>query len=54
MFLGKRVLGVITKIDLEEDCKDAEEILENAGVEKIFHLDLKSLKGVECLKTFLR
>ncbi|MGL5594003.1 MAG: EutP/PduV family microcompartment system protein [Cetobacterium sp.] len=54
MFLGKKVLGVITKIDLEESCKDAEDILENAGVEKIFHLDLKNLKGVEYLKTFLR
>lgn len=54
MFLGKKVLGAITKIDLEENCKDAEKILENVGVEKIFPLDLKSLKGVECLKTFLR
>ena len=53
MFLGKKVLGVITKIDLKENCKDAEKILENAGVERIFRLDLKGLKGVECLKTFL-
>lgn len=52
MFLGKKVLGVITKIDLKEECKDAEKILENAGVEKIFFLDLKNLKGVEFLKTF--
>lgn len=53
MFLGKKVLGVITKIDLKENCKDVEKILENAGVERIFRLDLKGLKGVECLKTFL-
>ncbi|MGL5351660.1 MAG: EutP/PduV family microcompartment system protein [Cetobacterium sp.] len=52
MFLGKKVLGVITKIDLEESCKVAEKILKNAGVEKIFFLDLKNLKGVEFLKTF--
>ena len=54
MFLGKKVFGVITKIDLNKNFSDAENILKNAGVEQIFYLDLKTLKGVECLKTFLR
>lgn len=54
MFFGKKVFGAITKIDLETTYGDAEEILESAGVEKKFYLDLKNLKGVGYLKTFLR
>ncbi|MGL5057932.1 MAG: EutP/PduV family microcompartment system protein [Fusobacteriaceae bacterium] len=54
MFLGKKVYGVISKIDLEKSYNYAESVLEVSGVEKIFYLDLNNLKGIEYLKTFLR
>lgn len=53
MFLGKKVIGIITKIDLVEKYTFAEESLRNSGVENIFYLNLKDFQGIESLKKYL-
>lgn len=53
MFSGKKVIGVITKIDINPDTKESENILINAGVEEIFKLNLLNSTGISELKEFL-
>lgn len=50
MFLGKDVIGVITKIDKVSDCSRAEEILRESGVEEIFHISKTDDEGIKKLK----
>lgn len=47
MFLGKDVIGVITKIDKVRDCSRAEEILREAGIDEIYYI---SKTDEECVK----
>ena len=47
MFLGKDVIGVITKIDKVKDCSRAEEILREAGIDEIYYI---SKTDEECVK----
>lgn len=53
MFSGKKVIGLITKIDLNSDTKEIENLLSLAGAEKIFKADLISKTGIDELKNYL-
>lgn len=53
---SKPVIGIITKTDLccdEKRLKEAEEILLNAGVERIFKVSVVDKLGIEYLKDYL-
>ncbi len=50
MFLGKDVIGVITKIDKVNDYSRAEEILRESGVEGIFYISRADDEGIKKLK----
>ncbi|WP_308574247.1 EutP/PduV family microcompartment system protein [uncultured Fusobacterium sp.] len=50
MFLGKDVIGVITKIDKVSDYSRAEEILRESGVEEILYISKTDNEGLEKLK----
>ena len=54
MFLGKDVIGVITKIDKVSDYSRAEEILRESGVEEIFYISKTDNEGLEKLKERLK
>lgn len=40
MFTGKEIIGVVTKKDLNADCRTAENFLKCAGAGEIFHMGL--------------
>lgn len=50
MFMGKTVLGVVTKMDKTQDVKMCEEWLKLAGAEKIFYLGFGDNSELERLK----
>lgn len=50
MFLGKDVIGVITKIDLNPDYKLAKKFLETAGASEIFYIGFDDEKEMERLR----
>lgn len=50
MFMGKTVLGVVTKMDKIQDAKICEEWLKLAGAEKIFHIGFDDEEGLNELK----
>lgn len=50
MFLGKKVIGVVTKLDIEPDFKVAQNYLEQAGAEEIFYIGFDDNKELERLK----
>lgn len=50
MFLGKEIIGLITKVDLSKDTAMAKNFLENAGVEEIFYISLDDEKEILRLK----
>lgn len=50
MFMGKKVIGVVTKMDKVYDLKMCEEWLRLAGAEKIFHVGFDNEEGLEELK----
>lgn len=52
MFLGKKIVGVITKGDLVGDKKRAEMFLKNAGVNKIVEMN-ENEESIEKLKKIL-
>ncbi len=51
MFLNKEVIGIITKIDLNEDTKIARKLLELAGVQII--VEIKEGKELEGLQKYM-
>ncbi len=55
MFMGKKVLGVVTKVDKIDDknLKMCEDWLRLAGAEKIFHVGFTTEDELEELKKFL-
>lgn len=52
MFLNKKVIGIITKVDLNKDTKIARNFLELAGVEEIIEVG-KNCK-IETLNSYIR
>ena len=46
MFCGKKVIGIITKIDLEPDITKASKFLENAGVSEIICVGFQDDKSI--------
>lgn len=52
MFLNKKVIGIVTKVDLSSDTKIARNLLEIAGVEEIIEIG-KDCK-IEKLKKYIR
>lgn len=50
MFMGKTVLGVVTKMDKIQDAKICEEWLKLAGAEKIFHIGFDDEEELNELK----
>lgn len=50
MFSGKHVIGVITKLDLNQDYKLAEKYLIQAGAEEIFYIGFNDEKEIEKLR----
>ena len=50
MFLGKEVIGVVTKLDLNPDCKLAQKYLENAGATEIFYIGFDDEKEMARLR----
>ncbi|MBC2855061.1 EutP/PduV family microcompartment system protein [Cetobacterium sp. 2A] len=53
MFTNKRVIGIITKVDLQEDIEKAERFLENAGVHKIYLVGKEDENTIEQLKNLI-
>ena len=54
MFMGKKILGVVTKLDKTQDVKICEEWLKLAGAEKIFYIGFGSEEGLDELKRELK
>lgn len=50
MFLGKEIIGIVTKVDLSKDITIAKNFLENAGAEEIFYIGLDDEKEILKLK----
>jgi len=50
MFLNKKVIGIITKIELNNDTKIARELLKASGVEEI--IEIKKDSGIDILKSY--
>lgn len=53
---GKPAIGLVTKIDLAADgqaLRDADEKLELAGCQPIFHISSKENKGINDVKTYI-
>lgn len=50
MFLGKDVIGVITKMDKVKDCSKAEKILKESGVDEIYYISKTDEEGLRQLK----
>lgn len=51
MFLNKKVIGIITKVDLKSDTEMARNFLELAGVEEIIEIGKNC--EIESLKTYI-
>ena len=52
MFLNKKIIGIITKVDLNNDTNMARNFLELAGVEEIIEIDKNC--EIEILKQYIR
>lgn len=50
MFPRKEVLGVVTKVDLNEDSSRSEKILIEAGAKEVFKIGFDDKEGLEKLK----
>lgn len=50
MFMGKEVIGVITKIDLNPDYDQAKRFLENAGAKDIYYIGFDDEEELERLR----
>lgn len=50
MFLGKKIIGVVTKKDLKSDCSIVENFLKAAGAEEIYHIGRDDDSGILKLK----
>ena len=50
MFTGKNIIGIITKKDIQSNCKVAENFLRDAGVEEIYYMGLDDENEIFRLK----
>lgn len=53
---GKPSIGIVTKVDLassEEQIEQAEQALQQAGAQKIFHISATEDQGIEAVLTYL-